>query len=134
MEQSCRLGQQTQVTLHVTVPRDDKRDSRTCELWIVRVSDGVYVRALHGPRSWWYRQVLTTPAQLWCVEGIVDVRFEPVEDPALLDLIDSAYEEKYGLGWPGPVGFITTADARAATLRVIPTPDPDGTFAPRTTR
>jgi hypothetical protein len=61
-------------------------------------------------------------AQLWCEDGILDARFDPVDDPALLDRIDAAYEAKYGLGWPGPVGFITAAGARSATLRVVTAP------------
>jgi hypothetical protein len=90
-------------------------------LWIVSVDDDVYVRALSGVRTWWYRQVADSSAlaQVWCADGMVQARFEPVPDLRLLERIDAAYAEKYGLGWPGPVGFITAPVARAATLRVV---------------
>ncbi|MEU9558539.1 DUF2255 family protein [Streptomyces fumanus] len=116
MEPVVHLGHQTQVTLYVA--RAGERP-RTCPLWIVRVDDHACLRALSGTGSWWYRQITTAPAQLWCAEGIVRARFDPVRDPVVLDRIDSAYEEKYGLGWPGPVGFITAPAARRATLRVV---------------
>lgn len=119
MESAVHLGQQTQVTLYV-----ERRGERTqaFPLWIVRVDGHAYLRALSGTGSWWYRRVSATPAQLWCAEGIVRARFEPVGDTALLDRIDTAYEQKYGLGWPGPVGFITAPEARRATLRVVTVP------------
>ncbi|WP_314614278.1 DUF2255 family protein [Streptomyces stackebrandtii] len=116
MEPAVHLGHQTQVTLYV---EGTGEQTRTFELWIVRVDDHAYLRALSGIDSWWYQQVTMTTAQLWCAEGIVRARFEPVEETALLDRIDTAYEDKYGLGWPGPVGFITAPEARGATLRVV---------------
>lgn len=120
MEHTVHLGHQDQVTLHVAVVGAGRG---ICELWIVSVDDEAYVRALSGVRSWWYRKATATGGQLWCEEGIVDARFEPVGDPGLLDRIDAAYGEKHGLGWPGPVGFITASVARAATLRVVAVPD-----------
>jgi hypothetical protein len=116
VEPAIDLGHQTQVTLYV---EGTGERTRTFDLWIVRVDDHAYLRALSGVGSWWYQQVTTATAQLWCTEGILRARFEPVEDTALLDRIDTAYEEKYGLGWPGPVGFITAPEAREATLRVV---------------
>ncbi|MDN3270386.1 DUF2255 family protein [Streptomyces sp. MA15] len=119
MEPAVHLGHQMQVALHV---EGANGEPRTCELWIVEVSGAAYLRALSGVGSWWYRQVTRTAAQLWYDEGVVEARFEPVGDPVLLDRIDAAYEQKYGLGWPGPVGFITAPEARRATLRVITGP------------
>ncbi|MEU9352473.1 DUF2255 family protein [Streptomyces griseoloalbus] len=123
MERSVRLGRHTQVTLRVTTAQDTER---TCELWIVSVDDDVYVRALSGVRAWWYRRVAGSTAQVRCADGIVQASFEPVPDPGLLERIDAAYEEKYGLGWPGPVGFLTAPAARAATLRVVRAADTGG--------
>ncbi|WP_189701731.1 DUF2255 family protein, partial [Streptomyces chromofuscus] len=98
----------------------------TCELWIVSVDHDVYVRALSGVRTWWYRQVAGSSAQVWCADGMVQAHFDPVRDLRLLERIDAAYVEKYGLGWPGPVGFITAPVARAATLRVVRAPETGG--------
>ncbi|MGW2447874.1 DUF2255 family protein [Streptomyces sp. NPDC001675] len=119
MEHTFHLGHQMQVTLHI--PSTSARP-RSCELWIVSVDEAAYVRALSGVRSAWYRQATADGAQLWCEEGIVDVCFEPVKDSAVLERIDAAYREKYGLGWPGPVEFITAPQARAGTLRVAAVP------------
>lgn len=123
MERSVRLGRHMQVTLRVTTAQDT---DRTCELWIVSVDDDVYVRALSGVRTWWHRQVAGSSAQVWCADGIVQAHFEPVPDLPLLERIDAAYAQKYGLGWPGPVGFITAPVARAATLRVVSAPEIGG--------
>lgn len=118
VERSVRLGRHTQVTLRMTTVQDTER---ICALWIVSVDDDVYVRALSGVRTWWYRQVAapSAAAQVWCADGMVHARFEPVPDLRLPERIDAACAEKYGLGWPGPVGFITAPVARAATLRVV---------------
>ncbi|MFI6036040.1 DUF2255 family protein [Streptomyces sp. NPDC051315] len=121
--EAVRLRQHTQVTLLVTAEDDTER---ACELWIVGVDDDVYVRALSGVRSWWYRQVVGSFAQVWCADGMVKARFEPVPDLCLLERIDAAFVERYGLGWPGPVGFMTAPVARAATLRVVGTPETEG--------
>lgn len=117
MEPAVHLAHQPQVTLYVEGVGERVR---TLELWIVRVDDHAYLRALSGIGTRWYQQIATATAQLWWPEGIVRARFEPVEDTAMLDRIDTAYEEKYGLGWPGPVGFIIAPAAREATLRVVP--------------
>ncbi|MER6345281.1 DUF2255 family protein [Streptomyces sp. NPDC001595] len=116
MEPAFHLGDQTQVTLHVKVASEEPR---TWELWIVQVDGDAYLRSLTGVGSRWYRQATASRAQLWCDDGIVEARFEPVDDPVLLDRIDTAYTDKYGIGWPGPVGFITASRARTATLRVV---------------
>lgn len=123
MERSVRLGRHMQVTLRVTTAQET---DHTCELWIVSVDDDVYVRALSGVGTWWYRQAAGASAQLWCADGVVQAYFEPVPDLRLLERIDAAYGERYGLGWPGPVGFITAPVARAATLRVVRAPENGG--------
>ena len=104
MDAAIHLGHQTQVTPYV-----DGADgrARTVTLWIVRVDGDAYVRSLRGVGTAWYRGATTSAAQLWCLEGIVRVRFSPVADPAVLDRLDDAYREKYGLGWPGPAARAT---------------------------
>ena len=90
-------------------------------VWAVHVGDGVYIRSVNGTDGAWYR---TARARH---EGHVrtgsvdaDVAFVDIgPDDAIEDRIDAAYHAKYAR-YPGPVDSITTARARATTLRVVP--------------
>ena len=48
-----------------------------------------------------------------------DVDFVDGSDPADDDLIDAAYQRKYGR-YPGPVKSITSPTARSTTLKLVP--------------
>ncbi|MFF9563542.1 DUF2255 family protein [Leifsonia sp. NPDC014704] len=88
-------------------------------IWSVVVDDGVYVRAYNGTGSRWYQSALAQRAGRITADGIQkDVAFTPIDDTALNDRIDSAYEAKYGSSPYYPP--MVTAKTRAATVRVDP--------------
>ena len=88
-------------------------------IWSVVVDDDVYVRAYNGTASRWYQSARAQEAGRITAGGVEkDVRFAFVEDDALNDRIDAAYEAKYGTSPYYPP--MVTAKTRAATVRVDP--------------
>lgn len=107
--------------LDVSPRRGDGSLAKPRVIWAVRVDDDVYVRSVKGAQGAWYR---TTRARHegHVITGSVDqdVSFVDVEgESALEDRIDAAYRAKYRR-YSGPVASITSDEARATTLRVLP--------------
>lgn len=102
---------------------DDSWGSRRT-IWVVRVGDELYVRSVKGRRSGWFRATQVRH------EGRIDaggvekhVIFNDVnEDDDLADQIDDAYRTKYRRYSGNVVDPTVTAQARAATLRLVPGP------------
>lgn len=90
-------------------------------IWVVRVGDGLYVRAYKGRSGPWFRGVLTCHAGR-IQSGGVDkaVTFLDVSNPALNDQIDAAYRSKYGHYEAQYVDPMVTPEARAATISLAP--------------
>jgi hypothetical protein len=90
-------------------------------IWVVRVGDDLYVRSWKGRTGSWFR------ASQVCHEGHIqaggvdkDVTFVPEADDRINDQIDAAYRTKYrrhGARWVDPM---VAAEARAATIRLVP--------------
>ncbi len=87
-------------------------------VWGVRVGDDLYIRAVRGRTSPWFRAMESRH------EGRVDaggvekaITFDEVD--TLNDEIDAAYREKYRR-YPAIVPSCLTDEARAATLRLVP--------------
>jgi hypothetical protein len=110
------IGAAVQVDL--ATERADGSLRRPVAVWVVRVGDDLYVRAVRGPAASWYRGALTRSAgTLWAVGLEQAVRFVPADGAA--DRVDAAYREKYGSF--GPTLDLALAEpARAATLRLVP--------------
>jgi hypothetical protein len=90
-------------------------------IWVVRVADSLYVRAVGGPTSPWFRGTQTMHEGHISAGGVErDVTFAPV-DPSLHPDIDHQYRTKYA---QQPAQFVdpcVTPQAQAATLTLIPT-------------
>jgi hypothetical protein len=105
--------------LHVAPFREDGTTYGTPTwIWSVAVGDALYVRAYHGQDSRWYKAALRQKAGRIIAAGMTkEVLFEPVDD-ALNASIDEAYRAKYrGSSY---LNSMTSARARAATIRIIP--------------
>ncbi len=88
-------------------------------IWSVVIDDGVFVRAYNGTGSRWYQSARSQGAgRITAGGGEKDVTFTPIDDTALNDRIDAAYETKYGRSPYYPP--MVTAKTRAATVRVDP--------------
>ena len=94
------------------------RPSRT--IWVVRVGDHLYVRSVYGRGSAWFRGTQARFEGRVAAGGVEkDVQFED-SDPARNDEIDAAYREKYRRYAASIVNSVLSAEARAATLKLIP--------------
>lgn len=88
-------------------------------MWVVRVGDDVFVRSVNGRGSSWFRGAQTLhKARIRADSVEKDVALFETDDEQ--DAIDCAYDTKYGERYPSIVPSIVTADARAATLKVVP--------------
>ena len=72
----------------------------------------------NGQNSRWYQAALRQKAGRITAAGMTkEVTFEPLDGP-INDLIDDAYRAKYG---SSPyLGSMISADARSATIKVMP--------------
>jgi hypothetical protein len=89
-------------------------------IWVVRVDDSLYVRAVGGPTSPWFRGTQTRHEGRISAGGVErDVTFAAIE-PSLHPAIDAQYRAKYA---NQPVQYVdpcVTPQAQAATLLLIP--------------
>ncbi|PWH12335.1 MAG: DUF2255 domain-containing protein [Anaerolineae bacterium] len=90
-------------------------------IWVVRVGDNLYVRAVRGRTGPWFRGVLTRREGRIRSGGVEkDVAFVEETDAGLNDRIDAAYREKYRRYPKQYVDACLTPEARAATLKLVP--------------
>jgi hypothetical protein len=94
------------------------RNPRT--IWVVRHGDDLYVRSVNGRTSAWFRGArVRHEAHLQA--GGVDKDVRLVETDDLNDQLDAAYRTKYRRYAPSIIDAIVSSQARAATLRLVPT-------------
>lgn len=90
-------------------------------IWMVRVSDDIYVRSVNGRTSNWFRGVQTRHEGRIRAGGIEkDVTFIEKADSAVNEQIDAAYRAKYRRYAASIVGSTVTPQARAATIKLVP--------------
>ena len=88
-------------------------------IWVVRLGDDLYVRAVKG-RSGWFRGVETRYEGHIQAGGVdKDVTFVEETDPEINDQIDAAYGAKYRR-YPSSVDHINSSAARTATIKLLP--------------
>ena len=92
-------------------------------IWVVRVGDDVYVRAYKGRTSPWFRGVQTRHQGHISAGGVEkEVDFVEETNADIHERIDSAYLTKYRR-YPTYVAPMVTAEARAATIKLVPRED-----------
>lgn len=88
-------------------------------IWVVRHGEDLYVRSVRGSEGAWFRGVQERREGRVSAGGLErDVTFEDT-DHTLEDEIDEEYRRKYGRTSTA-VDRITSADARATTIRLVP--------------
>jgi hypothetical protein len=99
--------------------RADGALTKPVTIWAVKVDDELYVRSVRGDHGGWYRAAeVRHEGRIEAGDTAVDVAFEDASHH-LDEELDAAYKEKYG--YPSdPVDSITTEDAKATTIRVVP--------------
>ncbi|MFI5276534.1 MAG: DUF2255 family protein [Ktedonobacterales bacterium] len=96
---------------------------RPVTIWDVRLGDNIYVRAIHGRASPWFRGAAERHAGHIAAGGVEkDVGFQEESDPGLMEQIDAAYRAKYHRYAKSIVNTTLSQQARAATLKLTPRP------------
>ena len=100
--------------------RDDTLRNRVI-IWVVRVGDDLYVRAVNGRASVWFRGAQVRHAgRIWAGGIEKDVGFVEVDaQDDINDQIDDAYRTKYRR-YPQYVAPMVTPEVRAATIKLVP--------------
>jgi hypothetical protein len=110
-----RIG--TAEELQIAARRRDGRLRRAAPIWVVRVSDDLYVRSWRGAGGSWYRTAHATGDAHISAGGVDrDVSLAEVGDE-VNDAVDAAYRAKYGRH-SGYVEPMVAPPARATTLRL----------------
>lgn len=107
--------------LRIASLRKDGTLRKPVTIWVVRVGDELFVRSVHGRGSDWFRGTQTRHEGHIRAGGIdKGVTFVEVNDPDLHEQIDAAYRTKYHHYAAGIVNSTLTAEARSATLKLVP--------------
>ncbi len=114
-----RIG--TADELQIASLRSDGTLRSPVTIWVVRVEDNLYVRAVKGRTGPWFRGTQTRHAGRIQSGGITkDVTFMDEVDQKVNERIDAAYRQKYSKYPKAYVDACLTDSARAATIRLIP--------------
>ena len=89
-------------------------------IWVIRHGDDLYVRSVNGRTAAWFRGTQVRHEGHIQAGGVdKDVTFVDA-DPDLNDQIDAAYRTKYRRYAASIVGSVLSAEARSATLKLVP--------------
>jgi hypothetical protein len=105
--------------LEIAALREDGMLRDPVTTWVIRLGDDLFVRSVRGSVGSWYQGSQQRHEGRIEAGGVKrDVEFGEA-DHGLNDEIDDAYKEKYG--YPSSaVDHITSPEARATTLRLVP--------------
>ncbi len=107
--------------LEIASLREDGTLRKPVTIWVVRLGDDLYVRAVNGRTGVWFRGAQVRHEGHIQAGGVgKDVTFVEEPDPALNEQIDAAYRTKYRRYGENIVGSIVSPGARAATIKLVP--------------
>ena len=90
-------------------------------MWVVRVADALYVRAVKGRTGPWFRGTQTRHAGRIRSGGVEkEVTFVEAPDSPLHPEIDAAYVQKYSHYPKSYVDACLTPEAQEATIKLVP--------------
>jgi len=117
-EELDKIG--TAEELEIASLRDDDTLRNPVIIWVVRLGEEVYVRSVNGRASAWFRGTQVRHAGHIRAGGVEkDVTFVEETNTDINDKVDSAFLTKYRR-YPTYVAPMVTAEARAATLKLMP--------------
>jgi hypothetical protein len=105
--------------LEIASVRRDGTLRQPVTIWVVRHGDDLYVRSVNGRTSSWFRGAQARH-EAHIEAGGVGKDVLLVETDDMNDKIDAAYRAKYHRYTESIVGSIVSANARAATLKLVP--------------
>jgi len=89
-------------------------------IWVVRHGDDLYVRSAYGPDSAWFRGTQARHEGRIGAGGVEkDVTFVDASHD-INDDLDAAYRTKYRRYAASIIKAITSPEARAATIKLVP--------------
>lgn len=107
--------------LRIAPLRRDSTLRNPVTVWVVRHGDDFYVRSVNGRGAAWFRGAQARHEGRIRAGGVEkDVRFVETEDHAIADELDAAYSTKYRRYAASIIDAINSAEARAATLKLVP--------------
>jgi hypothetical protein len=105
--------------LEIASVRHDGTLRKPVTIWVVRHGDDLYVRSVNGRGSSWFRGAQVRH-EGHIRAGGVDKDVVLVETDDVNDEVDAEYSAKYRRYAAGIIDQITSQQARAATLRLVP--------------
>jgi hypothetical protein len=119
-DQLEKIGRAEELEI-ASIRRDGTLRNRV-RVWVVRHGDRLYVRSVGGRNGSWFRGAQETHQGRVRAGGVEkDVTFGDA-DRAVYGDVDAAYRAKY-LRYAGSIlNSVLTADARSATLELVPRP------------
>ena len=107
--------------LQITSLRRDGTLRNPVTIWVVRLSDDIYVRSVNGRTSAWFRGTQVSH-EGHIQAGGVDKEVTFMEESAsnINDQIDAVYRAKYRRYAASIINHITGPEARSATIKVVP--------------
>jgi hypothetical protein len=107
--------------LRIASVRGDGTLRKPVTIWVVRYGDDLYVRSYKGRGGAWFRGTQERhEGHIWAGGVDKDVTFVEEADPAINDQIDTAYRTKYRRYGGQYVNPMVAAEARAATIKLVP--------------
>ncbi len=107
--------------LQIETMRADGTFRNPVTIWVVRVNNGIYVRAVGGPTGTWFRHASERhQARISAVGVSKVVTLAVVTDADLNHAVDTSYRAKYAHYGERIVGSTLTEQAHAATLKLEP--------------
>ena len=89
-------------------------------VWVVRLGDDLYIRAVNGRTCAWFRGTQVRHEGNIQAGGVKKYVTFVDANPDLNDEIDAAYREKYRRYGASIVDTTVTPEARAATIKLVP--------------
>jgi hypothetical protein len=106
--------------LDIASLRGDGTLGKPVTIWLVRHGDDLYVRSIHGRSAGWFRGTQVQHEGRIQAGGVdKDVRFVDAADD-IADGLDVAYRAKYRRYAANIVNTVLSAEARSATLKLMP--------------
>jgi hypothetical protein len=100
--------------------RNDGTLRKPVTIWVVRLGNDLYVRAVNGREGAWFRGTQVRHEGHVQAGGVSrDVSFQEA-DPGINDQIDNAYRTKYRHYSANIVNSVLTPGARSSTIKLVP--------------
>ena len=107
--------------LRIASLRRDDTLRKLVTIWVVRLGDDLYVRSVKGRTGPWFRGTQSRHEGHIRAGGVEkDVSFVEESDPDINEQIDAAYRTKYRRYAANIINSVLTAEARAATIKLVP--------------